>query len=75
MKISKRIACLVAGVFWFAVAPIAVAADDTATIRANTETWFKAFNAGNVDAVAASYASDAVVMAPGSPQTRAASWR
>ena len=52
---------------WFAAAPIAVAADDAATIRANTEAWFKAFNAGNADAVAAAYADDAVVMAPGAP--------
>ena len=65
MKVSKKIALLAAGVFWFAAAPIAVAADDAATIRANTEAWIKAFNAGN--AVAASYATDAVVMAPGSP--------
>ena len=67
MKVLKRIALLAAGVFWFAAAPIAVAADDAATIRANTEAWFKAFNAGNADAVAASYADDAVVMAPGAP--------
>ncbi len=67
MKVSKKIALLAAVVFWFAAAPIAVAADDAATIRANTEAWFKAFNAGNADAVAASYADDAVVMAPGSP--------
>ena len=67
MKVSKKIAWLAAGVFWLAAAPIAVAADDAATIRANTEAWFKAFNAGNADAVAASYAADAVVMAPGAP--------
>ena len=67
MKVSKRIALLAAGVFWFAAAPIAVAADDAATLRANTEAWFKAFNAGNADAVAATYANDAVVMAPGAP--------
>jgi uncharacterized protein (TIGR02246 family) len=67
MKGLKRIALLAAGVFWFAAAPIAVAADDAATIRANTETWFKNFNAGNTDAVAASYTDDAVVMAPGGP--------
>ena len=47
MKVSKKIALLAASVFWFAAAPIAVAADDAATIRANTEAWFKAFNAGN----------------------------
>ena len=67
MKVSKKIALFIAGVFWFAAAPIAVAADDAATIRANTEAWFKAFNAGNADAVAATYADDAVVMAPGAP--------
>jgi uncharacterized protein (TIGR02246 family) len=58
---------LAAGVLLFAAAPITIAADDAATIKANTEAWFKAFNAGNADAVAASYADDAVVMAPGSP--------
>jgi uncharacterized protein (TIGR02246 family) len=67
MKVWKRIALLAAGVFWLAAPPIAVAADDAATIRANTEAWFKAFNAGNADVVAASYADDAVVMAPGAP--------
>lgn len=74
MKVLKKIALLAAGVLWFAAAPIAAAADDAATIRANTEAWFKAFNAGNADAVAASYADDAVVMAPG-PLPRAAQRR
>ena len=67
MSLVKKIALLAAGALWFAAAPIAMAADDSATIKANTEAWFKAFNAGNADAVAASYADDAVVMAPGSP--------
>ena len=67
MKVLKKIALLAAGVFCFAAAPIAAAADDSATIRSNTEAWFKALNAGNADVVAASYADDAVVMAPGSP--------
>ncbi len=67
MKVSKEIALLAAAVFWFTAVPIALAADDAATIRANTEAWFKAFNAGNADAVAATYADDAVVMAPGAP--------
>ena len=66
MSVLKTTAWLAAGVFWFASAPIAMAADDAATIKANTEAWFKAFNAGDADAVAASYADDAVVMAPGS---------
>ncbi|MBA3254379.1 MAG: DUF4440 domain-containing protein [Burkholderiaceae bacterium] len=67
MNVVKKIALLAAGMLWFAAAPIAMAADDAATIKANTEAWFKAFNAGNADAVAAGYADDAVVMAPGSP--------
>ena len=67
MKVSKKIASLAAGVFWLVAAPVALAADDAATIRANTEAWFKAFNSGNADAVAATYADDAVVMAPGAP--------
>ncbi len=46
------------------------AADDAATIRAGTVTWVKGFNAGNVDAVVANYADDAVVMPPGSPMLR-----
>ncbi|MEP6610108.1 MAG: nuclear transport factor 2 family protein [Burkholderiaceae bacterium] len=66
MKIFKKIACLAAGVFCIAAAPMAMAADDAATIRANTEAWFKAYNAGNADAVAALYADDAVIMPPGS---------
>lgn len=67
MNAMKRIALLAAGVIWFAAAQVAMAADDAATIKSNTEAWFKAFNAGNADAVAAAYADDAVVMAPGSP--------
>ena len=67
MNALKNIALLAAGMLCFAAAPVAIAADDVATIKANTEAWFKAFNAGNADAVAASYADDAVVMAPGSP--------
>jgi hypothetical protein len=52
MKVSKKIALLAAGVFWFAAAPVALAADDAATIRANAEAWFKPFNVGNAPAVA-----------------------
>ena len=67
MNVVKKMALLAAGALWFTAAPMAMAADNAATIKANTEAWFKAFNAGNADAVAASYADDAVVMAPGSP--------
>lgn len=36
-----------------------------AAIKAGTEAWFKAYNAGNVDAIVALYAEDAIVMPPG----------
>jgi uncharacterized protein (TIGR02246 family) len=53
-----------------AAAPSASAADDAATIRAGTESWMKAYNAGNADAIASMYAEDAVVMPPGAPTAR-----
>lgn len=46
-----------------------VAADETA-IRAADSAWFAAHNAGDADAVAALYADDAVVSAPGAPPAR-----
>jgi uncharacterized protein (TIGR02246 family) len=46
-----------------------VAADEAA-IRAVDSTWFAAHNAGDADAVAALYADDAVVSAPGAPPAR-----
>jgi uncharacterized protein (TIGR02246 family) len=45
------------------------AADETA-IRAINPTWFKAYNAGDVNSVVALYAEDAVVNAPGTPAAR-----
>ena len=45
------------------------AADETA-IRAVNTAWFKAFNAGDGVAVAALYAEDAVLSAPGAPAAR-----
>ena len=53
-----------------ATAPLAWGADDAATIRAGTESWLKAHNASNADAIAAMYAEDAVVMPPGAPVAR-----
>jgi uncharacterized protein (TIGR02246 family) len=47
------------------------AADETA-IRAINASWFTAFNAGDVDGVAALYADDAVVHSPGAPPARGA---
>jgi len=67
MKIMNKLLLLVAGTVLLASgAPMALAADDdAATIRAGTVDWVKAYNAGNVDAVVAQYADDAVIMPPG----------
>jgi uncharacterized protein (TIGR02246 family) len=42
-------------------------AADLATLKADALVWFKAFNEGDADGVAALYAEDAVLMAPGAP--------
>jgi uncharacterized protein (TIGR02246 family) len=46
------------------------AAADEAALRAADSTWFAAYNAGDAAAVAALYADDAVISAPGSPPAR-----
>jgi uncharacterized protein (TIGR02246 family) len=45
-------------------------AADEAAIRAIDSTWFAAFSRGDVDGVAALYADDAVISAPGAPAAR-----
>jgi uncharacterized protein (TIGR02246 family) len=45
------------------------AADET-TIRTINPTWFKAYNAGEVDSIVALYAEDAVLNGPGAPAAR-----
>jgi uncharacterized protein (TIGR02246 family) len=50
--------------------PAADTAADEAAVRAVNPAWFKAYNAGNVDAVAALYADDAVLNVPGAPAAR-----
>jgi uncharacterized protein (TIGR02246 family) len=50
--------------------PAADAAADEAALRAADSTWFAAYTAGDVDGVAALYADDAVISAPGSPPAR-----
>lgn len=40
---------------------------DEAAIRAQTTSWAKAYNGGDVKAVAAQYADDALLLAPGAP--------
>ena len=67
MRLVKTMALLAAGMIAFAAAaPAAWAADDPALmIRAGTADWVKAYDAGDVEAVVAQYADDAVVMPPG----------
>jgi uncharacterized protein (TIGR02246 family) len=50
--------------------PAADTAAGEAAIRAIDSTWFAAYNAGDVDGVAALYADDAVLNAPGAPAAR-----
>jgi uncharacterized protein (TIGR02246 family) len=45
-------------------------AADEAAIRAISPTWFKAYNAGDVNSIVALHAEDAVVNAPGAPAAR-----
>jgi hypothetical protein len=47
----------------------AIAADEAA-LRAIDSTWFAAYGRGDVDGVAALYAEDAVISAPGTPAAR-----
>lgn len=56
-------------------APTAAApssAADREAVRAVNVAWFKAYNARDVDAIAALYADDAVLSAPGAPAARGA---
>ena len=70
-RIPRRLVFLVAGLIGLVIAaPLALAADDAATIRAGTEAWIKAYNSGNVDAIVNSYAADAIVMPPGAPAAK-----
>ena len=50
--------------------PAADPAADEAAIRAMGPAWFKAYNAGDVDGVAAQYADDGVVNVPGAAAAR-----
>jgi uncharacterized protein (TIGR02246 family) len=52
--------------------PAADTAEDEAALRTMGVEWFKAYNAGNVDSVAALYADDAVLNNPGAPPARGA---
>jgi hypothetical protein len=48
----------------------APSAADESAIRAVNPTWFKAYNSGDADALAALYAEDAVLNIPGVPAVR-----
>ena len=50
--------------------PAADTAADQTAVRAVNTAWFKAFNAGDGAAIAALYAEDAVLSAPGAPAAR-----
>jgi uncharacterized protein (TIGR02246 family) len=50
--------------------PATDTAADEAAVRAMGPAWFKAYNAGDVDGLAALYADDAVLNAPGAPAAR-----
>ncbi len=75
MKTTRLAALVAAGALAFAgcaqkgPAPADTAADEAA-VRAINPTWFKAYNAGDADAVAALYADDAVLSIPGAPPAR-----
>jgi uncharacterized protein (TIGR02246 family) len=43
---------------------------DESAFRSINNSWFQAYNAGDVDAIVALYAEDAVVSAPGAPAAR-----
>jgi ketosteroid isomerase-like protein len=47
--------------------PASAATADEAAIRAQSTSWEKAYNGGDVKAVAAQYAEDALLMPPGAP--------
>lgn len=71
MNVIRRIFVLVVTAFTLgSAASVALAADDAASVRAGTESWIKAYNAGNADVIAALYADSAVVMPPGAPIAR-----
>ena len=50
-----------------ACAPDASDTEAAAAIRATSNVWFDYYNAGNADGVAALYAEDGIIMAPGRP--------
>ena len=70
MKGSSLAAGLVCGIVILANFAHAAPAADEAGIRAQTTSWFKAYNGGDANAVAALYADDAILMPPGAPPVK-----
>jgi len=75
MNRLKKAAVLAAGLLALAgcaqkAPPAADPAADEAAVRAINPSWFKAYNAGDVDGVVALYAADAVLNMPGVPPVR-----
>ncbi len=70
MPIAGKLVLFAAVASFAVVAPPAAAEDVAATIRAGTEKWVKAFNAGDANTLVALYAENAVVMPPGSPSLK-----
>jgi uncharacterized protein (TIGR02246 family) len=68
VKILKTAAIVAAGLLALAgcAKPVDVAAV-TDEVKRGVRDWGAAYNAGDADAIAAKYAEDAVVMAPGAP--------
>jgi len=71
MKLQLKIVRLAAAAACsVALASPALAADESARIRAGTDSWVKSFNAGNAGAATALYSEDALLMPPGAPVAR-----
>jgi ketosteroid isomerase-like protein len=72
LKVPKKV--VLAATILLAIAGSGPAsAGDTAVekaVREGTAAWIKAYNAGNVDVIVATYAADALMMPPGSPAVR-----
>jgi ketosteroid isomerase-like protein len=72
MKVPKRVVLAVAVLLAIAGSGPASAGDTAVekAVREGTAAWIKAYNAGNADVIVATYATDALVMPPGSPAVR-----
>ena len=68
MRITKAVLCTIAALAIFGIEPSA--ADPAAEIKAlqaADQSWLKAYNSGNADALASLYDEQAVLLPPGAP--------